>query len=245
MIRIGTAGWAIPLPFADRFPPAGSGLQRYAGTLRAAEINSSFHRPHRPATYERWATAVPDDFRFAVKLPRAITHDLRLAEAEAPLARFLDEVGNLGEKLGPLLIQLPPSFAFDAGTVARFLEALRRRSQGSVACEPRHPTWFEPEAGALLAQYWVARVAADPARVPEAALPGGWPGLQYHRLHGSPHMYRSEYGPEALSELANALVASDAAETWCVFDNTTLGAAAGNALTLAETVARITGDGHG
>ena len=106
---IGTAGWAIPAHHARAFPGDGSHLQRYAGQLPAAEINSSFHRWHRPKTYARWAACVPGGFRFAVKLPREITHTRRLVGAEEPLRRFLDEAGSLGEKLGPLLIQLPPS----------------------------------------------------------------------------------------------------------------------------------------
>lgn len=237
MIRIGTAGWAIPRAHAGGFSHTGSSLERYASALNAAEINSSFHRPHRPSTYERWAASVPDSFRFAVKLPREITHNRRLADSDGVLAAFLDAVGHLGAKLGPLLIQLPPSLAFEAGVAACFLEVLRRRTGGPVVCEPRHASWFEAEASGLLVEHRIARSAADPARVPEAALPGGWPGLRYHRLHGSPRMYSSEYGPDFLAGLSQELVASEAVETWCIFDNTTLGAATGNALALQAQVA--------
>ena len=195
-IRIGTAGWAIPRAFADCFAETGSALQRYSGALLAAEINSSFHRPHRPETYARWAETVPDDFRFSVKLPRTITHDNRLVDVDRPLGTFCEAVGALGSKLGPLLIQLPPSLAFEAGAVRAFLEVLRARTAGALVCEPRHASWFEPDADAVLAEHRVARVAADPARVPDAALPGGWTGLRYYRLHGSPRMYYSEYDPD-------------------------------------------------
>ena len=85
-VRVGTAGWAIPRDVASFFPETGSALERYAARFTAAEINSSFHRPHRPSTWVRWAEAVPDGFRFAVKLPRTITHDLRLVGAEPELA---------------------------------------------------------------------------------------------------------------------------------------------------------------
>jgi len=125
MIRIGTAGWAIPRPVSERFPPAPSNLARYAGLFRAAEINSSFHRPHRPVTYARWADSVPDNFQFAVKLPRAVTHDKRLVNAQPELAIFVDQARHLGPKLGPLLVQLPPSLAFDPVTAREFFRGLR------------------------------------------------------------------------------------------------------------------------
>lgn len=234
MIRIGTAGWATPRAVRDHFPEAESGLARYAGRFDCAEINSTFYRSHRPATYARWAEQTPEGFRFAAKLPRTITHERRLAGSENLLDAFLAEVGQLGPKLGPVLVQLPPSAAFDPAVAAFFFQALRQRFDGPVACEPRHSTWFEPEAGALLAGQRVARVAADPARVPEAAEPGGWDGLAYWRLHGSPRMYWSAYDEAYLQALSERLRASNAAETWCVFDNTTSGAAADDALRLLD-----------
>ena len=236
MIRVGTAGWTIPRKFRDQFPETGSGLERYAPRFGAAEINSTFYRSHRRQTLERWAASVPQEFRFSVKLPKAITHEKRLADSGGPLRAFLEEVGALGAKLGPLLIQLPPSLAFDAGIVGPCLEDLRRCTNGPVVCEPRHASWFEPAAGRLLEDMRVARVAADPARVPEAGQPGGWPGLIYYRLHGSPRMYYSEYEPEYLAQLAGRIGATPAAETWCIFDNTTSGAATGNALELEQLI---------
>lgn len=238
MMRIGTAGWAVPRRVADAFPLDGTGLQRYAARFDAAEINTSFYRPHKPATYARWAESVPEGFRFAVKVPKAITHEHKLAGTEALFDDFLASIGPLGRKLGPLLVQLPPSLAFEATVADTFLATLRQRFAGAVACEPRHPGWFEPEADAVLASHRVARVAADPARVPAAAEPGGWTALAYIRLHGSPRMYYSEYAPELLSELAVRLGNSAADETWCMFDNTVLGAAAENALALASLLSR-------
>ena len=236
MLRIGTAGWSIPRRFADLFPPSGTGLERYAARFSAAEINSTFYRSHRSQTYARWSAAVPDGFRFSVKLPKAVTHERRLNDSAPILDAFLDEVGQLGPRLGPLLIQLPPSLAFDLSVAQAFLKLLRSRTEGEVACEPRHPTWFEGEADRLLADFRVARVAADPARVPQAAVPGGWQDLTYFRLHGSPRMYYSEYDEAFIADLAGQLRSSAAAETWCIFDNTVSGAAIGNALSLAERV---------
>jgi uncharacterized protein YecE (DUF72 family) len=231
--HVGTAGWAIPAAVRDRFGEGASALERYATRFDVAEINSSFHRPHRRSTYERWAASVPADFRFAVKLPKAMTHQRRLVDCAELLARFADEVGGLGDRRGPLLIQLPPSLAFEAPVVAAFLHEVRAVLSGPVVCEPRHPSWFTGEVDTWLAGEEVARVAADPARVPEAAEPGGWGGLLYHRLHGSPRVYWSGYDNAAIEAQARA-VAAATAESWTIFDNTAGGAAAGDALTLLE-----------
>ncbi len=202
MIRIGTAGWTIPKSYAVEFPAEGSHLQRYAQRLSAVEINSSFHRPHRLATYARWAASVPPAFRFAVKVPREITHTRRLADAIEPLERFLSEAGALGDKLGPLLVQLPPGLAFDDAVAGSFFGALRARFAGLAVSEPRHASWFTEHVDRLLVEHRITRAAVDPASPPLAAVPGGWPGLVYHRLHGSPRIYYSGYGPEYIDETA-------------------------------------------
>ena len=231
-IRIGTAGWSIPKEHAGAFPVEGSHLERYGAVLDAVEINSSFYRPHRRATYERWAEAVPERFRFAVKVPRAITHERRLTDVGSLVDRFLSEVDGLGPRLGPLLVQLPPRLPFEDGVSDAFLAGLRARVAGGIVCEPRHPSWFAPAVERLLAELRIARVAADPEPVPGAGAPGGWRSLSYHRLHGSPRIYYSAYGPEDLARIAGRLAADAAAgaETWCIFDNTAAFAAAGNAL---------------
>lgn len=234
---IGCAGWSIPRGESARFPRDGSHLERYARVLPAVEIDSSFYRSHRPQTYERWAGSVPEGFRFAVKAPREITHIRRLADPTAVLRRFLDEVGALGGRLGPILVQLPPGLAFDESEARAFFEALRELHAGLVACEPRHASWFGPAAGALLEAFEVARVAADPAPVPEAGRPGGWRGLAYYRLHGSPELYRSSYSPPFLDALAASLASlAREATVWCVFDNTATGAATANALALLDRI---------
>ena len=237
-IYIGCAGWSVPKEYAATFPAGGSHLQRYARRLLAVEINSSFYRPHRPATYARWAAAVPDDFRFAVKVPREITHHRRLADVGGSLERFLNEVRELKTKLGPLLIQLPPRLPFNAATAGKFFDVLRVRFAGDVVCEPRHATWFSPAAEALLAKFRVARVAADPAINAAAAEPGAWVGLTYYRMHGSPKMYYSAYTPEYLGRLIDRLVRhAHTGPVWCIFDNTALGHATANALDISKQVA--------
>lgn len=155
---IGCTGWSVPATVAEVFPGEGGHLARYAGRFRAVEISSSFYRHHLPRTYARWAATVPPDFRFAVKLPRAVTHAARLGPDGLPaLARFLAEVAALGDRFGPLLAQLPPSLAFEPARTRAFFAGLAARTGAAVACEPRHPSWFDGAADALLADLRVAR----------------------------------------------------------------------------------------
>jgi len=235
-VFIGTAGWSVPTQVASAFPQEGSALERYSARFRAAEINSSFHRPHRPSTWERWAASVPETFRFSVKMPKTITHQHKLVGAEELLAAHFADAALLGAKLAAHLVQLPPSLAFDADVAASFFEHLAATSPAAIACEPRHPSWFEAEADRVLSRCGVARVAADPAKVPAAKEPGGWSGLAYFRLHGSPDVYWSSYDEARLIAYAAAIRAAAlrAQSTWCIFDNTTSGAAAADALGLQE-----------
>jgi uncharacterized protein YecE (DUF72 family) len=239
-IRIGTAGWSIPRKDAEAFRGEGSSLERYASRFDASEINSSFHRPHRGATWERWRDSVPAEFRFSVKLPKQITHQLRLIGCSEPLGAFIEQASGLGEKLGVLLVQLPPKLEFDEKLVTAFFVELAARSPARIACEPRHPSWFTPAASDLLQRLRVARVAADPAICDDAAIPGGWTGLSYWRLHGSPVVYRSSYQDRIAAYVqrlqADALAGN---ETWCIFDNTASSAATSDALALMQAMADV------
>ena len=238
-VRIGCAGWSLPRAQWPRFPAEGSHLERYAARLDAVEIDSSFYRPHRRETYARWADSTPADFRFAVKLPKTITHDSQLRNAMPAFDAFRAQVAGLGEKLGCLLIQLAPSHAFDAAIVRRFFVALRQRHAGALALEPRHATWFAAGADALLREFRVARVLADPVLHALGALPGGWPELVYLRLHGTPRVYWSPYAHELFVALAARLTRAQREEgacCWCIFDNTAGGEAIGNALALAAAL---------
>jgi uncharacterized protein YecE (DUF72 family) len=238
---LGTAGWSLPRDLSAGFPGDGPLLARYARRFACVEINSSFHRPHRSETYARWADMTPAHFRFAVKLPRTITHEARLRDARAPLRAFLDESAGLGERRGVLLAQLPPSLAFEAPVAQAFFGLLREFTDSPVACEPRHASWFDPEADRVLVALRISRVAADPARHPAAARPGGWLGasgdgagaLLYYRWHGSPRVYWSRYDDGWLACQAGQLGDWPAgAVPWVVFDNTASGAATANALDL-------------
>jgi uncharacterized protein YecE (DUF72 family) len=233
-IYLGVAGWNLRREHASRFSDVGTHLERYATQFNAVEINSCFYRPHRVATYQRWAASVPPGFRFSVKLPKEITHANRLIDSAAALERFLGEVQGLGSKLGPILVQLPPSFAFDESQTRSFFGTLRERFEGDVVFEPRHESWFTTDVESLLTDYRIARVAADPACVAAAAEPGGYGGIVYLRLHGSPRVYYSAYPGAYLESVAQLLdeSASRDISTWCIFDNTALGAATADALTV-------------
>lgn len=235
-LYIGCAGWSIAAAHAASFPDGSSHLERYAQVVNAVEINSSFYCPHLPATYRRWAAAVPAHFRFAVKLPRTISHQAKLRDCTPLLEAFLAQADALGEKLGCLLLQLPPSLAYDAAVALPFLARLRRLHSGPVACEPRHASWFRAGVSRSLRDHRIARMGADPALCPRAVLPAGDRSLQYLRLHGTPRRYCDAYQDTVLRRVARQLLRSDrrTAERWCIFDNTTLGHATPNALALMQ-----------
>ncbi len=229
MTRIGIAGWAVPKRFASG---AGSHLEKYSRFFNAVEINSSFYRPHRLETYQRWAHTVPDDFRFSVKLPKAITHEAGLVDCEEALREFVEQTSGLGEKLGIILVQLPRTLEYEKTAAQDFFARLRDLAPCPAACEPRHASWFEPSADAHLRELGVARVAAHPLSGAKELAPGGDLANVYFRLHGAPRMYYSRYDEPFLEQVAQQMtgVRREARECWCIFDNTAETAAWDNAL---------------
>jgi uncharacterized protein YecE (DUF72 family) len=227
---VGCAGWSLRPQVAAEFGNGSSHLARYASRFNAVEINSSFYRPHRRGTYERWAATVPAGFRFSVKVPRQITHERRLVGVDEALDRFISEVSGLGDKLGMLLVQLPPSLLCDWRVACSFFRSIRGRVKVPIACEARHPSWFTSEIDKALADEEIIRVIADPP------VAGDTQALRlvttYLRLHGSPRMYYSPYSLQQVEEFARRLsVLWEAGVTaWCIFDNTASGAAIENAL---------------
>jgi uncharacterized protein YecE (DUF72 family) len=239
---IGVAGWSIPARYAAEIPPAGSHLERYAHCLNAVEISSSFYRSHRLETYARWAASTPSGFRFAVKVPRTVTHERRLIGCDPQLDAFAAEIGGLGSKLGLVLVQLPPSLTVEQRAAESFFASFRARILVPIAIEPRHRTWFTPEVDRWLCNRRVARVAADPPIAPGGDLPGGCLDVRYHRRHGAPKIYFSDYDDVSLRLMSTRLRDDEAsgAASWCIFDNTASGAALGNALTLTKFLAQTT-----
>jgi uncharacterized protein YecE (DUF72 family) len=230
---VGTAGWAVPRKWGALAPTDVKGLERYARVLNAVEINSSFYRAHAVETYARWATRVPAEFRFSVKMPKTISHERRLSGVRDALERFLRESSGLGPKLGVLLLQLPASFEFQPGLVGQFLAMLRRRHSGAVVCEPRHASWYSRAAETLLESHDVGLVAADPPRGTRSTEPRAARRVVYFRLHGSPRCYFSPYQQPFLAAIAARLREVDG-PAWCIFDNTGSGAAFENAIRLRE-----------
>jgi len=236
-VYVGCAGWSLPREHWPLFAADGTHLQRYASRLTAVEINSSFYRPHRPQTFARWAESVSATFRFSVKMPKLITHVQRLQDCESLLEEFLSQCTALGDSLGCLLVQLPPSLACDEAVADAFFSALRQRYAGPVVLEPRHDSWLN--ADALLIEQRIGRVAADPSPIPGGDAPGGWPGIQYWRWHGSPRIYHSNYDHDRLENLAQQMrqAAQAGSVIWCIFDNTASGFAVSNAMTLRAMLA--------
>ena len=233
-IFTGCAGWSLGREYSAAFTAEGTHLQRYAARLNCVEINSSFYRPHRQQTYQRWADCVPPGFRFSVKVPKLITHVQRLQGCDQALDEFVLQCSGLGDRLGCLLVQLPPSLEFFEAVAERFFISLRQRFSGPVVLEPRHESWTDAEA--LLVHYHIAQAAVDPSRISTDSTPRGWPGLKYWRLHGSPRIYYSPYDLQRLERLAGEMQAAmaDGLATWCIFDNTASGAALGNAFMLEQ-----------
>ncbi|MGV3485672.1 MAG: DUF72 domain-containing protein [Planctomycetaceae bacterium] len=194
------------------------------------------------ATYARWADSVPPHFRFSVKVPKQITHQQKLAATAGEVEEFLQQVQSLGDRLGCLLVQLPPSLRLDTAVAQAFFAHLRQVFDGAVVCEPRHASWFTTIGEELLQRYEIGRVAADPAPCPAADRPAGSLQTCYYRLHGSPQMYYSSYDTAYLASIAEQLIAQVelGRDAWCIFDNTAVGAATINALQLQRLLSTLT-----
>jgi len=161
-VLTGTSGFSFD-EWQGRFYPKGLGseerLGHYASRLRSVEINNTFYQMPKPALLERWRDTVPEHFRFAIKAPRRFTHGQRLQIPEESLGYFLTALSALGNKLGPVLFQLPPFLRKDAPLLAEFLERLPASLQW--AFEFRHASWFNEEIFALLASKNVALCVGD------------------------------------------------------------------------------------
>lgn len=237
-LHIGTAGWQLPKDLTGS-SATGTHLERYGRIFNATEINSTFYRPHLAKTFERWAASVPEDFRFALKMHKGVTHEKRLMDIR-PAQTFLDMVAALGSKLGPVLVQLPPSLSWST-EADEFLSALRELFGGALVVEARHPSWGAREVGKVLKDLAISGVAADPPLLTEELQTWGDAQLNYFRLHGSPQIYRSAYTAAFLHELTRRIDALLAAgrRVWVIFDNTASGAAIANAIQLKQL---LTGD---
>ena len=229
--RIGISGWTYP-PWRRVFYPDGlphrRELEFASRQVGSIEINGTFYALQRPESFRAWAEETPDRFVFSVKGGRFITHMKKLRDVDTPLANFFASgVLALGEKLGPLLWQLPPNFGYDADRLEAFLSSLPRTTAAAAALaeqhdervegrawvttdadrplrhalEVRHASYETPSFLALLRAHGVAAVTADTA--------GKWPLIEeqtadfsYLRLHGAEELYTSGYSDEALDTWA-------------------------------------------
>jgi len=234
-VYIGISGWTYP-PWRGVFYPKGlphkRELEYAAQQFRSIEINGTFYRMQSPDSFATWATQVPDDFVFAVKAPRFVTHMKRLHQPETPVANFIASgLLRLGSKLGPVLWQFPPSFRFDADRIEAFLKLLPHDSASAARLGRKHDNrlkaeaWLKPAQRQrlrhafeirhesfrnrafidLLRRYDVALVCADTV---------DWPRLMdvtsdfvYCRLHGSEELYASGYDDTALDTWARRVAA--------------------------------------
>ncbi|CAA9563420.1 MAG: FIG003003: hypothetical protein [uncultured Thermomicrobiales bacterium] len=199
MIWIGTSGWSYEHWTGVLYPPGLPPRERlatYVRHYRTVEVNSTFYRWPRPATFASWRRRLPDDFTMAVKAPRGLTHGARLYAPERWIGRIGAGLHELGARRGPLLVQLPPDLPYDWPRLAYFLALLPPWL--CVACEFRHPSWHREETFALLERHGAALCVMSGANLPCILRATG--PLVYIRLHGPDrhHLYAGSYPDEDL-----------------------------------------------
>jgi uncharacterized protein YecE (DUF72 family) len=241
VIRIGTSGWRYP-PWRGVFYPEGlvqrRELEYLASRVNSVELNGTFYSLQKPASFQAWAAQTPDDFEFAVKGGRFITHMKRLRDVEEPLGRFFASgVLTLGPKLGPILWQLPPTLQFDPALLASFFGLLPRSHEGRPirhALEVRHPSFRDPGFPPLLREHDIALVIADTANT-FVYLEDVTADFVYIRLHGDEELYVSGYTDQALDRWAGKIRAwSESRDVYVYFDNDAKVMAPRDAMSLAD-----------
>jgi uncharacterized protein YecE (DUF72 family) len=238
-LLIGTSGWTYASwkgPFYPKDLPSQDYLRFYAAEFPTTEVNYSFYHLPKPSTYERWRTLVPDEFVFAVKASRFITHIKRLHDVTDAWKTFIDNASVLGPHLGPILFQFPPSFRVNRGTLAGFLKMAERRvpqhSPLRLVCEFRHDSWFTEETYRLLQRHGIALCIADGSKYPRRDVITA--DFAYIRYHGRDKMFASDYTDKELSEEAAQIrrYRRQGLDVYVYFNNDALGYAVKNARSL-------------
>ena len=198
-VLVGTSGYSYPEWKGTFYPedlPSSGMLRFYAGRFQTVEINNTFYRMPTASVLERWAEEVSPEFSFVLKASRRITHDARLQDVADPVSYFFNTAQVLGEKLGPVLFQLPPFMKKDAARIKEFLSLLPKERR--VALEFRHATWFDDEVFDVLRAHGAALCLADTDEGDDAPVvsTAGW---GYLRLR------RQEYGDQELSQWAKQI----------------------------------------
>jgi uncharacterized protein YecE (DUF72 family) len=240
-LRVGTSGWNYGdwkgIFYPDSLKSA-EYLSFYAQQFDTTEINYSFYHLPRPSTYEKWAAQTPEQFLFAVKASRVITHVKRLANVGEEWRKFLESALVLGSKLGPVLLQFPPSLKADRERLATFLSEARAAKEARglrLAFEFRHASWFEPDICELLRKHKAALVIAQSERYPQAPMTPTAP-FAYLRFHGPGALFASKYSEQELNEWAQRIRKWRAAglAVFAYFNNDFHGYAIENARRLRE-----------
>lgn len=239
-MRIGTSGWHYAHWRGPFYPPdlkPGEMLDWYARRFDCVELNNSFYKLPTAGAFAAWHDAVPEQFAFAVKGSRYITHVKRLREPAEPIGRLTEAIAGLGKKLGPVLFQLPPTMKCDAARLTAFLDAWPPAL--ASAWEFRDASWFRDEVFDVLASHGASLCLYElkGRRAPEVLTAA----LVYVRLHGPGAAYQGSYADDALDDWAKRLAGWEAEghDPWCFFDNDQRGYAAGDALRLRERVAAL------
>lgn len=209
-LHIGTSGWSYG-GWDNIFYPEGvkttyDRLAFYAQHFDTVEVNYSFYHLPKPETYKRWAEAVPKGFIFAVKASRFITHIKKLEGVEEAWVRFIMNAQVLGNQLGPILFQLPPSLHADQKRLTRFLSLLRRDATAQPICpvfEFRHPSWFTKTTYVILRENRASLCIAQSSRYPYAEEITS--DLVYYRFHGPEELFASRYSDEELRSWAERI----------------------------------------
>jgi len=240
MLRIGTSGWSYAHWRGILYPPEAKlaeYLAVYARVFPTVELNATFYRMQKEATFRKQAAAAPEGFVFAVKAHRSITHEMRLEGVETRWREFVSSAMALEDKLGPVLLQFPPSFRFRRDLLEGFLEqhAAAFGETPRLAFEFRHASWFEGKALEVLRAHGAAMVAADSSRYPRAPLAAS-PPFAYLRFHGPGAMFASSYSDARLREWAQRIGAwlAEGLDVYAYFNNDAEGCAVRNALRLRE-----------
>jgi len=233
--HIGTSGWNYTHwrgPFYPDDLPAKNWQNYYMERFHTVEVNNTFYRLPEKKTFRKWRDESPEAFLYSVKASRYITHMKKLKDPAAPVANFLDHADMLGDKLGPVLFQLPPRWKLNIDRLDDFLKTLPQGRR--FAFEFRDDTWWEPSVYERLRQHNAAFCIFDlEGRQTPVELTADF---AYVRLHGPEGAYQGKYDDDTLSRWANAFKAwmQKGIEVFCYFDNDENGYAAQNALKLRE-----------
>jgi uncharacterized protein YecE (DUF72 family) len=240
VILVGTSGWQYRDwrgRFYPRDLPQRLWLEWYAAAFATVEVNNAFYRLPERHTFENWRERTPDDFVMAMKMSRFLTHIKRLRDPQEPVARFLDHAASLGDKLGPVLLQLPPTLRADAHLLDAVLAEFPPHVK--VAVEPRHESWWVTAVQETLRRRRAALCWADRLGRPITPLwrTADWGYLRLHEGRGRP---RPGYGGQALNTWLDRITDAFEADkdVYVYFNNDPGGAAIRDAVTLAGLARR-------